>query len=67
MQAAANEHVPDNPLAIPYSEVRATLFQMAQSITTQSQAITAQTNMEEFLKRTNMLVLWLTVRGILQR
>ena len=35
-----------NPLAITDGEVRESLFQMAQSITTQTQAITTQANRE---------------------
>ena len=36
VQAVANEQVIVNPLAMMDSEVRETLFQMAQSITTQA-------------------------------
>ena len=46
VQAAANYQVLVKPLAITDGEVRETLFQIAQAITTQAQAITAQANRE---------------------
>ena len=44
VQASANDQIPMNPMT--NGEVREDLFQMAQAITTQSQAITAQANRE---------------------
>ena len=50
VQNAANDQVPVNPQAMTDGEVRVVLFQMVQGITTQAQAITAQTNREIVLR-----------------
>ena len=44
VQVVANDQVPVIPSAMPDGEVRATLFQMAQAITTEDQAIMDQAN-----------------------
>lgn len=48
----ANDQVPINPSAMTDDKVRSSMFQMAQGITTQSQAITAQ-DYREFVPREN--------------
>ena len=46
VQVVANEQDLDNPPAMTDGEVMEALFQMAQTITTQAQDITAQANRE---------------------
>ena len=61
VQAAANDQVHVNPPEMTDDEVKASLFQMDQAITTQAQAITSHVTKRLQLEKINMLVLWLTI------